>query len=294
MAKKGLSYKARLKKDIDAVIPLVDSYDEFLKKMKELGYNIKQGKYDSFRMTEQQRFTRSKTLGVDYTKEAIERRILDAKEHPDMTGVTHPAYFRVWKYNQELGLIENTHSYLVFITSSYQRQKTAIIESKKIAATYNLLREKNIDSVDKLNEVLSGIKSDEKAVHKEIRGIESQIATVNETVKYLERARTNKPVWDQYVKSGRSVSFYESHRPELMIYESSINFLTRNNVSSGTDPKDLLKQIEALENQQNSLTTTLEQLRKDRRDLEQAKQNVDILINNSLRDICKGKKKERE
>ncbi len=153
MTKKGLSYKARLKKDIDAVIPLVDSYDEFLKKMKELGYNIKQGKYDSFRMTEQERFTRSKTLGVEYTKEAIEHRILDAKEHPYSSSVTHPAYFRVWKYNQELGLIENTHSYLVFITNNYQRQKTAIIESKKIAATYNMLREKNIDSVDKLNEL---------------------------------------------------------------------------------------------------------------------------------------------
>ena len=117
MARKGLSYKKRLKDNIDTVIPLVDSYDGFLKQMKDLGYEIKQGKYDSFRMNEQERFTRSKTLGVDYTKEAIERRILDAKEHPYASSVTHPAYFRVWKYNQELGLIENTHSYLVFITS---------------------------------------------------------------------------------------------------------------------------------------------------------------------------------
>lgn len=42
-----------------------------------------------FRMNEQERFTRSKTLGVDYTKEAIERRILDAKEHPYASSVTH-------------------------------------------------------------------------------------------------------------------------------------------------------------------------------------------------------------
>ncbi len=112
MVKKGISYKKRLKDNIDTVIPLVDSYDGFLAKMKDLGYEIKQGKYDSFRMTEQERFTRSKTLGVEYTKEAIEHRILDAKEHPYSSSVTHPAYFRVWKYNQELGLIENTHSSL--------------------------------------------------------------------------------------------------------------------------------------------------------------------------------------
>ena len=74
-----------------------------------------------------------KTLGVDYTREAIEQRIKDAKNIPASPVITGPTYFRIWRYNQKLGLIENTHSYLLFIQSPYQRQKAAIIDAKKVA-----------------------------------------------------------------------------------------------------------------------------------------------------------------
>lgn len=40
-----------------------------------MGYEIKQGKYISFRAAGQERFTRCKTLGVSYTEEAIKDRI---------------------------------------------------------------------------------------------------------------------------------------------------------------------------------------------------------------------------
>lgn len=112
------------------VIPMVESYCEFLIKMQQLGYEIKTGKYDSFRMNEQERFTRSKTFGVDYTREAIEQRIKDAKNIPSAPDITGPTYYRVWRYDQKLGLIENTHTYLLFIQSPYQRQKAAIIDAK--------------------------------------------------------------------------------------------------------------------------------------------------------------------
>ena len=40
-----------------------------------MGYEIKQGKYISFRAAGQERFTRAKTLGAAYTEEAIKERI---------------------------------------------------------------------------------------------------------------------------------------------------------------------------------------------------------------------------
>ena len=59
--------------------------------------------------------------------------------------------------------------YLIFVSNNYQRRKTAITDAKKIAATYNLLREKNIDAVDKLNEIIASVKTEMKATHKQIR-----------------------------------------------------------------------------------------------------------------------------
>lgn len=55
MKRNGKSYKKRLKDNIDALIPAVQSYGELLIKMQELGYEIKSGKYDSFRLNSQER-----------------------------------------------------------------------------------------------------------------------------------------------------------------------------------------------------------------------------------------------
>ena len=73
--RKGKSWKAKLKIAIDAAIPQAKDFDDFLRLMQAQGYEIKPGKFVSFRAPGQERFTRCKTLGENYTEEAITRRI---------------------------------------------------------------------------------------------------------------------------------------------------------------------------------------------------------------------------
>ena len=73
--RKGTSWKAKLKAAIDAAIPQVKDFDDFLRLMQAQGYEIKPGKFISFRAPGQERFTRCKTLGEAYTEEAIKERI---------------------------------------------------------------------------------------------------------------------------------------------------------------------------------------------------------------------------
>ena len=290
--KKGISYKRRFKDNIDMVIPMVNSYGEFLIKMQQLGYEIKTGKYDSFRMNDQERFTRSKTLGTDYTREAIEERIRKSKTVPEITSISRPAYIRVWKYDQKLGLIENTHTYLLFIQNPYQRQKAAIVDVKKIAATYNLLKEKGIDSVTDLDKAISENKAEAKTIREDIRDIESEIAVINETIKYAERSQTNKPVWDEYAKSGKSARFYSAHRAELMIYESAQEFLKRK-VASGEPVKlaQLRKETADLEAKKIDLSANLDLKKQEQKDLEQVRKNVEIIMNQEQSEASKNRDK---
>ncbi len=169
----------------------------------------------------------------------------------------------------------------------------AITDAKKIAATYNLLSEKNIDSVDKLNEIMTCVKSEMKEAHKQIREIDCKIATVNETIKYLDRTHSNKKIWDNYIRSGRSSSFYESHRAGLMIYESAVAFLKRNNVSPDADPDTYRDQAANLEEQRSILYADLQGLQNERKELDMIKQNVDIIMNDT-HEKSQAKKKERE
>ncbi len=73
--RRGRSWKAKLKIAIDAAIPQAKDFDDFLRLMERQGYEIKRGKFVSFRAPGQERFTRCKTLGEAYTEEAITERI---------------------------------------------------------------------------------------------------------------------------------------------------------------------------------------------------------------------------
>ena len=74
-AKRGTSWKQKLKQTIDRLVITAKDYDGFLRLMQEAGYEIKPGKYISFRAEGQERFTRSKTIGENYTEERIKERI---------------------------------------------------------------------------------------------------------------------------------------------------------------------------------------------------------------------------
>lgn len=73
--KKGTSWKSRLQFDIDRMIKQSKDWDEFLKKMTELSYEIKYSKHIAFKPKDKSRFTRSKTIEEDYIEERLKERI---------------------------------------------------------------------------------------------------------------------------------------------------------------------------------------------------------------------------
>ena len=76
-AKCSTSWKSRLQFDIDRLIKQSKDWEEFLKKMAEIGYEIKHGKHIAFKPKDKQRFTRAKTIGEDYTEERLRERITE-------------------------------------------------------------------------------------------------------------------------------------------------------------------------------------------------------------------------
>jgi hypothetical protein len=76
----GASWKTLLRRTIDAAIGSSNTFDSFLAFMREAGYEIKHGKYISFRAVGQERFTRAKTVGDNYTEERIRARLAEPKQ----------------------------------------------------------------------------------------------------------------------------------------------------------------------------------------------------------------------
>ena len=59
---------------MDRVIQKAINWEHFLKIMEQYGYEIKFGKYIAFKQKNQQRFTRAKTIGDNYTEEKIQNK----------------------------------------------------------------------------------------------------------------------------------------------------------------------------------------------------------------------------
>lgn len=76
-AKHGTFWKSSLQFDIDRMIKKSKDWDEFLKKMADLDYEIKYGKHIAFKPKNKPRFTRAKTIGEDYTEERLKESIAE-------------------------------------------------------------------------------------------------------------------------------------------------------------------------------------------------------------------------
>lgn len=140
MAKQGGSYKEKLRIAIDNATLKANSFEEFLQLLAAQGYEIKQGKYLSFKHKDGERFTRSKTIGEDYTEERIKERI---KTKAPVKQLQQPSIRQLHdltadKFQQSAGL---TH--------------WGKIQNRKIMAdTVNLLRQKDLTDLSEFDSKL--------------------------------------------------------------------------------------------------------------------------------------------
>lgn len=132
----GTSYKAKLKVTIDRLLPACADLEDLLRRLQEEGYEIRRGKYISCRASNQERFTRLKTLGIDYTEEALTARI---------AGRTRPSKLPKAQDGsiQRIAVIQDNQSPGLQHWAKLQKLKEG-------AKTLNYLAEHGIDSYEAL------------------------------------------------------------------------------------------------------------------------------------------------
>ena len=73
----------RIKLDIDRLVYCSNDLNDFIDKLKERGYEVKNGKYIAVKPPFAERFVRLKTLGSAYTPNYLEQRIADRDKFPN-------------------------------------------------------------------------------------------------------------------------------------------------------------------------------------------------------------------
>ena len=268
-AKRGTSWKQKLKQTIDRLVITAKDYDDFLRLMQEAGYEIKTGKYISFRAEAQERFTRSKTIGENYTEERIKERI---------AGRT-PRRNRRQTVPKGISLIGDIQERIRLIDSKGYEYKAKLTILKEAARTLNYLTENNLLQYADLEKKVEDVHSSYDRTGKELKGVEARLREVQPLIKNISNYQRLKPVYDAFQKAKDKPSFKAKHEAELVIFEAARSTLL---AMQGDEKLPSLKALQAeqqrLLEEQQRLYDERAKLKKEVKQIETIKSNVDTFL----------------
>ena len=267
-AQTGISYKAKLKAAIDRLIPASADFEDLLLRLQREGYEIKRGKYISCRATDQERFTRMKTLGVDYTEEAITARI---------AGRSRPSR----QPKQRDGKI----SLLIDIQNNIKAQQSAgfahwakLNNLKQAAKTMNFLTEHGITSYGELERRLAAVTERRDTAHASIKETEARTAELSLVMKHAATYRQLKPMYDRYRQSRDKEKFLRGHESESILFEAAARELKKVGAVPLPSTESMKKELAELAAKKDALLAEYRTARSEAQEYKTIKQNVDALL----------------
>ena len=285
-AKRGTSWKQKLKQTIDRLVITAKDYDDFLRLMQEAGYEIKTGKYISFRAEGQERFTRSKTIGENYTEERIKERIAGRTPRRSQRQTTPKG----------ISLIGDIQERIRLIDSRGYEYKAKLTILKEAARTLNYLTENNLLQYADLEKKVEDVHSSYDRTGKELKGVEARLREVQPLIKNISNYQRLKPVYDAFQKAKDKPSFKAKHEAELVIFEAARStLLAMQDDEKLPSLKTLQAEQQRLLEEQQRLYDERAKLKKEVKQIETIKSNVDTFLAPSAdhdRDHLRGTQRE--
>ena len=281
--KTGTSWKGKLKIAVDALIPQVSSFEELLSRLQAAGYEIKPGKYVSCRAPGQERFTRLKTLGADYTEEAIRERIEGRR--------TRTA--KAPKAECGVSLLIDIENSIKAAQSRGYEQWAKIHNLKQAAKTLNFLTEHQISRYEDLTAKITEIQTESDKAGDALKEVEKRLADMAVLIKNVSTFQKTKPAYDTYRKARNKDRYRAAHEGTVILHEAAAKALKAAGISKLPNLAALQAEYEKLQEQKEALRADYGKLKKQVREYDVIKQNIDSILRQP-REPEREKGKERE
>lgn len=169
--------------------------------MGDFDYEVKEGKYIAFKNKEQQRFTRAKTIGANYTEDSIKNRIQNK--------------------DKEVGnIIDIKSSKKVKSSKSYENWAT-MHNLKTTSETMVLIHEKGYASIHELEKDLSKLSLNSNDLRKEFKARELEQKRIKEIVKDLQICVNKQAHYDGYKKNPNDKIYKMINKKDIESYEKA-------------------------------------------------------------------------
>ena len=266
--KTGTSWKGKLKTAVDALIPQVSSFEELLTRLQAAGYEIKPGKYVSCRAPGQERFTRLKTLGADYTEEAIRERIAGKR-----TKAT-----KAPREQRGVSLLIDIENSIKAAQSKGYEQWAKIHNLKQAAKTMNFLTENKIEQYADLVSRIEEMAAESGQAADALKNAEKRLAEMAVLIKNVSTYQKTKPVYDAYRKARNREKYRAGQEQAIILHEAAARSLKAAGIAKLPNLAALQSEYEALQAQKEALYADYGKLKKKVREYDIIKQNIDSIL----------------
>ena len=239
-AKHGTSWKSKLQFDIDRIIKQSKDWDEFLKKMAELGYEIKYGKHIAFKSKNKARFTRTKTIGENYTEERLKERIAERE------------FIKTPDVKKRIGNVIDMNSNAKVKESKGYEYWATKHNLHTMAESVIYIREHGIKSVKQLDEYIQKAADERQNIQEKIKTIDKEMQKLSTTMEQVHTVKKYRGYYKEYRSNPSDKAFFEEYKAQITLYENALSELKKS-YSKLPNSKDILAELDKLQEKKNSL-----------------------------------------
>ena len=260
-------------------------FEEFLRNMEQLGYEIKRGKNTAVKGRSQKRFIRLSSLDEGY-KEADIRAALSGEKQRDRRTA---AYERP---HRSVSLLIDIQSKMREKGAGYARWAT-VYNLKQMSKTLLFLRDHNINSLDQLHALASERSAKRDELLSSIQDAEKRLAEITTLKKHIINYSKTRSTYEAYRKAGYSKKFFEAHREEITLHKAAKQAFDELGVRKIPRVKELSAEYAELLSGKKAVYAEYRKVKEEAQELLIAERNVNSLYEAEKKDgpeLGKGEK----
>ena len=217
---------------------------------------------------DQERFTRLKTLGVDYTEEALAARI---------AGCSRPSH-QPKPQNGKISLLIDIQNNIKAQQSAGYRRWATIENLKRIADTSNFLTEHGIGSYEELLDRCEVASASAARLKADLRDTGAKIDELALKMKHVAAYRQLKPIYDRYKASRDKEKFLRGHESEIILFEAAARECKRLGAVPLPATERMQAEIDELNARKAILKAELQKAQRKEQDYAAMRQNVEDFL----------------
>ena len=205
--------RSGIKQDIDKLIMQTDTWEEFLSELYKLGYEVKtDNKYTAVKSPEMKRYARLKSLGEDYTEDAIKERLITKRPHI-------PKRIRD-KETITITLLIDIENNIKIKSSKGYETWAKVHNLQEASKTLNFLLDNGIGTYDELEDKINAFEAQNENAENRISELNKELYEMKQNIELVTRFKEVKKIAKGLDKAKNKTQYRSKYFDELMEYQA--------------------------------------------------------------------------